>query len=249
MNAWMMSLCGASWDNPRPVAALFEDTELRGLVQDYLGRMTRSPRLRTYLGLPRYLRYRNLANLDFPWGWKDPRNTFTLPVWLHFFPDARVIHVRRHGVDAAQSLVARRQKALQAARRKIERAAPFSKRFVRRRFRGPRGLALASPRCRSLETAFSLWEEYVGEASRHVAERGDRAVEIRYEDLLADPQDNLARLAAFTGLQPGAEEIARVSRTFERSRASAYRTDKQLSDFAATVADRLAAHGFGPTVS
>ena len=247
MNMWMMKVCGAEWDNPRPVGALFEDHEIRDLVQEYLGRMIRSPRLRTYLGLARYLRYRKLANLDFPWGWKDPRNTFTLPLWLHFFPDARVIHIKRHGVDSAQSLVVRRQEALAAARKKMDRASPFSRRFVQRRFRGPKNMAaLASPRCRSLETAFALWEEYVGEASRHVAERGDRAIEIRYEDLLASPPDNLARLAAFAGLRPGAQEIARVGRTFENSRASAWRADKQLADFAATVAHRLAAHGFGP---
>ncbi len=244
MNVWMMRVCGAKWDNPSPITAMFEDDEIRGLVQDHLGRMIRSPRLRSYLGLLRYLRYRNLANLDFPWGWKDPRNTFTLPVWLHFFPDARVIHVKRHGVDSAQSLIVRRQKALKAARRIVDRCSPISRRFVRRPFKDLKVMTdLASPRCQSLETAFSLWEDYIGEASRHVAERGERAFEIRYEDLLADPQDGLARLAAFAGLRPGAEDIARVGRTFDGSRASAWREDKQLADFAASVADRLVAQG------
>ena len=245
MNTWMMSVCGAKWDNPRPTGALFEDAELRGLVRDYLGQMTRSPRLRTYLGLLRYLRYRGLENLDFPWGWKDPRNTFTLPVWLHFFPDARVIHIKRHGVDVAQSLVARRQRALQTARAKLDRASPFSRRFVRRPFQDLNSMAaLASPRCRSLETAFSLWEDYDSEASRHVAERGERAIEIRYEDLLADPQDGIARLAAFAGLQPGAAEIAHAVDPFESSRAFAYRSEKQLVEFAESVEQSLSARGY-----
>jgi len=34
-----------------------------------------------------------------PFGWKDPRNTFTLPVWKQVFPNLRTIHIVRHGVD------------------------------------------------------------------------------------------------------------------------------------------------------
>ena len=37
-----------------------------------------------------------------------------------------------------------------------------------------------------------------------------------------------------------------VQRRFRGPRASAYRGDKQLADFAASVADRLAAQGTGP---
>ncbi|MFN3951293.1 MAG: sulfotransferase [Thermaurantimonas sp.] len=42
--------------------------------------------------------------LNKPWGWKDPRNTFTLPYWLQLFPEAKVIHLIRHGWDVALSL-------------------------------------------------------------------------------------------------------------------------------------------------
>lgn len=42
--------------------------------------------------------------LNKPWGWKDPRNTFTLPYWLKHFPNAKVIHLIRHGWDVALSL-------------------------------------------------------------------------------------------------------------------------------------------------
>ena len=39
------------------------------------------------------------------WGFKDPRNTFTLPYWLRLFPDARIIHIYRNGMDVAISLI------------------------------------------------------------------------------------------------------------------------------------------------
>ncbi|GCD77810.1 hypothetical protein JCM31826_12920 [Thermaurantimonas aggregans] len=45
------------------------------------------------------------------WGWKDPRNTFTLPYWLNQFPQAKVIHLIRNGWDVALSLQKRNQKS------------------------------------------------------------------------------------------------------------------------------------------
>ena len=41
------------------------------------------------------------------WGWKDPRNTITLPVWLSIFPQARVVNVLRDGRSVALSLTDR----------------------------------------------------------------------------------------------------------------------------------------------
>lgn len=42
-----------------------------------------------------------------PWGWKDPRNCLTLPVWLSIFPAARVLHIVRDGRAVALSLADR----------------------------------------------------------------------------------------------------------------------------------------------
>ena len=41
------------------------------------------------------------------WGWKDPRNTITLPVWLSIFPHALVVNVLRDGRSVALSLTDR----------------------------------------------------------------------------------------------------------------------------------------------
>ncbi len=41
------------------------------------------------------------------WGWKDPRNSLTLPAWLEIFPSARVVHVVRDGRAVALSLADR----------------------------------------------------------------------------------------------------------------------------------------------
>jgi hypothetical protein len=41
------------------------------------------------------------------WGWKDPRNCLTLPVWLSIYPTARVLHIVRDGRSVALSLTDR----------------------------------------------------------------------------------------------------------------------------------------------
>lgn len=41
---------------------------------------------------------------DGPWGWKDPRNSLTLPFWMDLFPDARVVVCLRNPLEVAVSL-------------------------------------------------------------------------------------------------------------------------------------------------
>jgi hypothetical protein len=41
------------------------------------------------------------------WGWKDPRNNLTLPVWLSIFPRAKVLNIIRDGRAVALSLADR----------------------------------------------------------------------------------------------------------------------------------------------
>ena len=49
-------------------------------------------------------------NLDYNWGWKDPRNIFTLPFWITLFPLSKIIIVKRHPYDVCMSLINRNTK-------------------------------------------------------------------------------------------------------------------------------------------
>ena len=42
-----------------------------------------------------------------PWGWKDPRNAITAPVWQEWMPELRFVICLRNPLDAAQSMVDR----------------------------------------------------------------------------------------------------------------------------------------------
>lgn len=103
-----------------------------------------------------------------PWGWKDPRNTITLGVWLSLFPNAKVIHVIRNGVDVAFSLWRRAHK-----------------------------YGDGTPECLDLMYCFHLWEKYTdaGLSWKHFL--GEQYFEFKYEDLLTTPEDTLLKMEQF----------------------------------------------------
>lgn len=238
LNEWLMRQAGGAWDHPAPVLDLWADARLRAVVLDYLRGALAAPRAVSFLGLGRYLAHRSPARLTVPWGWKDPRNTFTLPFWLELFPTARVIHVRRHGVDVAQSLLVRREQLLDEGIRNFRRHRHLYLLL------GKRVGFTDSPSCATLEAGLALWEEYLDRAALHMAGLGERALEVRYEEILAEPQRYLELLARFAGVTPDAAAIAVATRGLDGSRAYAYRGDGALMELARAAAVRLQAYGY-----
>jgi hypothetical protein len=117
-----------------------------------------------------------LLNKKFPtptqtapfWGWKDPRTTLTLTLWLKLFPKSRIIHVIRNGIDSALSLW----------RRCIEKGD-------------------GAPQCNDLIYCFDLWERYVEEGLKWRIFPNHRYHEVRYENILYDPRTYLSDLFSF----------------------------------------------------
>lgn len=226
-NQALLEAQGGSWDQPEPVELLLREEHLRALVIDALRRELRLPGRVSYLGPLRWWRYRSLMELDFPWGWKDPRNTLLLPLWLEVFPQATVVHVVRNGVDVALSLAAREERRLSrllssgSARRLRDapvRVPAGTSRLgwwwsqtrlrlgsdgVRRRLRKVRIHPSIEP-----ERGFSLWEDYLARAASAASSLGGRLLEIRYEDLVDEPAAHLPRLAEHCGLPAPAEELS-----------------------------------------
>ena len=217
-NTWILSTCGGRWDYPLPVLDLLADDGARAGVQEYLELMVQSPRAAAHLGWCRYLQWRDLRRCDRPWGWKDPRNTFTLPFWLAVFPEARVLHVYRHGLDVAGSLAVRRDKTVPLA------LANFRRRRWLHMFVDKKSGFSQSSRCADLAGGVAVWREYMTAARGHVADLGDRAHEIQYEAFLERPAELLAEVAAFAGLNPDDAALRRATEGISRSRAYAYRS-------------------------
>jgi len=240
-NEWLMGRSGATWDHPEPVRELFtgdHSADARALAQDCANAIIHSPYTVSYLGCRRFLRQRRLDRLTFPWGWKDPRNTFTLPLWQERFPEAKVIHVIRHGVDVAQSLRNRHLTAVASERRRRP-----SQRF-RYLITPYRDRYFDTVICGSLEGSFEVWERYVAEARRQVERTGSRAIELRFEDLVTGPRDVLSNLVEFCEMDVPSDVLNTAISHIRSDRAYAYRDDPRLQAFANGVADRLAIYQY-----
>lgn len=105
------------------------------------------------------------------WGWKDPRNTFTLPMWLKRYPNARVIHVTRNAEDVAASLTQRNRVAGE----------------------------VHDPRFDDLDFGKNLAHSYVKQGRSYKNELKNRYIEISYEELVSLNTKAIIKLEAFTG--------------------------------------------------
>jgi hypothetical protein len=102
------------------------------------------------------------------WGWKDPRNTFTLPMYLSLFPKARVINVLRDGRDVALSLKQRNKVAGEVHSEKLD----------------------------DLEFNFRLWEKYVKKGTSY-KDSVQQFIQVKYEDLLEGKKETISLLERF----------------------------------------------------
>ncbi|MCP4424415.1 MAG: sulfotransferase [Chloroflexi bacterium] len=208
-NERIMRVAHAQWDVPSPLSNLWACQPVRGQLTKQLRKEAESKASREYLGDKRFSHSKKLTQLSFPWGWKDPRTTFTLPIWLDIFEGARILHIARNGVDVAQSLHHREKRR----KNKLENG----------RF---------SCRCMSLEGAFSLWAEYEQACQEFVTNHPqERAHSIRYEDFLLNPGAYLDEIAVWLGIPFASEKVAQAVDGIRPNRAYAFRKSWRLRRF------------------
>lgn len=209
LNLYVERVCNCGWDNPWPIEHLTNCTTIESHVLDHLRRSLDWPKNALYFGWPRFLSNHSFQRLNNPWGWKDPRNTFTAGLWKKIFPKARFLHIYRNGVDVAASL---RERELNKPPR------PES--------------VYSSPRCCTLEGGFELWETYMEKAFAIEQDHPpENVLHLRYEDFLLDPIPFLENMADFCGLQPSESELKRVAAKADVNRAYAFRNSDELRDY------------------
>jgi hypothetical protein len=238
INAWILRQSSGSWDNPDSVSYFLKDQENMALSHEHVHQLMRSPVASSYLGLYKYLRFGNISNLDIPWGWKDPRNTYTLPFWLRLFPKAKVVHVYRHGVDVAKSLAYRSGKSLD---RNSERYSVFKPVYSLSLKRGGFRDSLV---CSSLEGGFEVWSKYIETASNHVKILGSQAISIQFESLIDDPMKVLTGLTDFLELNPSKDKIEKSIAKIAGDRCLAYKRDNLSDEFSNFVREPLTSYGY-----
>lgn len=224
LNEEMLRMAGARWDNPEPMLRLMEDEALVDWMAAWLERKMTGLQTSLYLSKPGWLRYRDIRNFPQLWGWKDPRNTLTLPVWLKLFPDAKVLHVVRHGVDVAASLQVR-EKQLRQQTLEGSRTMPDWK--------------VTSPRCLSLEYGFELWEKYVAAGEKAMtAVPSSNALSLTFEGWLKEPMQGLRQMDAWLNLGASQTELDGIVSGLHPDRGFAYQRSVVLTAFRDKYAEK-----------
>lgn len=239
LNEWLMAQCGARWDTPQAMQYLWKNDELLTWIENYIRHLMDSPRAIHFTGLRRYLTTGGITRLNLQWGWKDPRNTFTLPLWLRIYPEARIVYIERHGVDVAQSLRERGLKGLASTTRKYQKYRHIIS------LRPKRGGFIESPRCATLQGGFSLWQEYMDQA-REVMQQlpSHRVLMLRYEQVLRDPVPYLRASADFCELDVSNTKLKTLTARVNASRAYSYLNNLELKEFASKHQVDLASRGY-----
>lgn len=238
LNRWLFQISSANWDSPENIKHLLEKTEVYDLTVDYVKQILNSPHSIEFLGPSKYLKYKSVQNIDFNWGWKDPRNTFTLPLWLDIFPNAKIVHVYRHGVDVAQSLYVRNKKEVKQAQDL------HAKRKLLYKIIKKKGGFNDSIITNQLNNCFGIWEQYIQQSFNYVNTLENECFSIKYEDFLEDPETHMRKLVKFCGLTVADEKIKDKCSAINPSRAYAFEKNPELLTFSETLENRLKKFGY-----
>lgn len=183
MNDWILRNCGASWDFPEPYDHTTDDYKelVKQHLDGYLRRVGWKHFYKKHLGAS--LRRRHHMDSGF-WGWKDPRTSLTVDVWLEIFPRARFIHVHRHPLDVALSLQSRAQKFC--------RSVSFTQHLKEQHLIGINKYH-ESMRVLDLAEGVRLWKHYINS----IAKQNLDIWHVSYESLVNAPEQELRKLSVF----------------------------------------------------
>lgn len=163
---------------------------------------------------------------------KCPRHVLVLPFLVRAFPEGRVVHVLRDGRAVANSLV----------RTGWLSDTPAAPGGHRARYYVPPGRRECFETTTDAGRAALVWDIYVraGLAARALGPA--RYMEIRYEDVLGDPELWTARLLRFIGL-PMADPVVRFLDRTRRDRDGAWR--RELEPAAQAAVEEMAGQLLG----
>jgi len=235
-NEWIFSETNASWDNP--YCFRFLNEYLKSHIVPLLYRTLAGQKRTEFLG-PRHAgRCADIRELDIPWGWKDPRNSFTFEIWKEIFPDASILHIHRNPVDVAASLRNRERRRQLTVNRLINEQG--MEELFRRRLK-----IQTSVRVENIEEGVKLWQEYLGQIVRISEQNPGRCLHVRYEDLLSDAGTILRQTAEFAGLAPDEEQYLKAVQILDSRRRYAFIDDPELVSLHESLKEDFLVRKFG----
>ena len=234
LNEWIYGNAGASWERPGALSELTNLPPAMEAVEEYVRKRLSSRSSRKYSGK---LLKNGLFDMDERWGWKDPRNGPTLPLWRSIWPDMKVIHVIRHGVDVAASLKTRNSAHWEG------NVSRFKKWLPTYSWRSSKSPIMRGQRSSTLEGGLSFWSEQLEIESEILAPIEDKHV-VRYEELLSSPRDSITKILEYISIEITEEKLTLIEETINPSRAFAFMNNPELLEFAEKNAETLEKHGY-----
>ncbi len=217
INKWILRQLNSQWDKP-PVNIKIECETYKKIVS-YINEMMDSYQRIKYMGIKNYLRYKSIKDIDFPWGWKDPRNTFTVKFWLDIFPDAKVLHIYRNPIDVALSLKIREEKLIRAKHnRNILKKAIL-----------PKDIYIAE-HLLDIRGGILLWEQYLNKILEIDRVMEGKIFHIKYEELLSNTHVEIKKIVKYLNLSTTDDHIDRLCREIRKDRCYKFLNNSNLKD-------------------
>ena len=161
LNQQSLWAAGANWLDPKvPAPEYWKTLPKEILFYEHFKIYSRIQKILLRLRSPR-------------WGWKDPRNTFTLPMWLALYPEAKVLHITRNTEEIIKSLA------------------------TRNRVLGE----VHDPRLDDEAFNHTLSQKYLEQARSYAITLGSQYHEIDYAEILNLSQEKIGALEKFTGVR------------------------------------------------
>ncbi len=230
INEWLLHQAGVSWQDPGSFK--YVPGTFRILMAELIRHRLQSGHSIQYLGRNR--NYGSVLAQDTPWGWKDPRNTFTWTVWKELFPEAYLVHVIRNPVDACVSLVKRENDFFAANQGSVRTRTGLRKKYIGNRLPGKR--LMDHPwRAADMAGAFEMWKEYVSMALSTGRGDGDKVLHLKYEDLVEHPGENIQAIATFAGADVESGRMRELIGLVRHGRRFAFLGNAEYESFYQTV--------------
>ncbi len=226
INNWIFELTHSRADLPHNFRYLNPRT--REIILQDLNYFVRSRKKKLFLG-NKYNAYSSIKELDFPWGWKDPKNSFTIELWKEVFPNARVLHIYRNPIDSIQSFIKRdlemKNRYELNWKKKLKRFFLISRNYH------------SNFRLFSLEEGYNLWEEYVIQCLSLEKDFPDM-MHICYEDFLEQPAEYLKTISDFCGLRCEEADIRKQVKFVKSDRRYAFTGNSEAIQVYLNIKDK-----------
>ena len=225
INKWLMSINSSSWDNPSSFLDSINTDNFK-INTKKLGLIINGKSNFKYFGLKNIIINKNFFTYNNLWGWKDPRNIFTLPFWFELFPNSKVIIVSRHPFDVVNSLLKREKNNIKNDKNNISKYYPY---FLITFFRLSNFSNRSSLLIKNFDDGINLYIKYFDESKRLLDKYKKNIKIVRYEDLITNKVESINEVLQFLNIK-SINKNNKFLETINEDRAFNFRLDNNFDN-------------------